>query len=155
MVRSLCPLRATGLHWQAQHGGWVLTIVAKGTFDLAPGESRLSDRQEDVGEEDNHWNDDPQRSVYAPSDLAPFKPRADVVLVGHAFSPRGEPVRSLVARVVVGELDKSIEVVGERLWTVDGELREGARFAKMPLRYERAAGGPESWNPVGMRTDVQ
>src|SRR5206468_2579065 len=96
---------------------------------------------------------DPQRSLYSPSDLAPFKQRGDVMLVGHAFAPRGEPVRSLVVRIIVGEVDKSIEVHGERAWSPDGLLREGPRFAKMPLRYERAAGGPDTRNPVGIRPD--
>ena len=32
-------------------------------------------------------------------------------------------------------------------------LREGPPWAKMPLRYERAAGGPDTWNPVGVRLD--
>ena len=121
MVRSVCLLRAAGFTWQAHHGGWVLSIIAKGTFDLAPTESRLSDRQEDIVVQDNHWNDDPQRSIYAPTDLAPFKPRADVTVVGHAFSPGGEPVRHLIARVVVGECDKAIEVDSPA--AVDVQLR--------------------------------
>lgn len=51
------------------------------------------------------------------SDLAPFKRRADVLVVGHAFAPERRPVGSLVARVVVGEVDKAIAVFGDRAWT--------------------------------------
>jgi hypothetical protein len=32
----------------------------------------------------------------------------------------------------------------------EGDLREGPRWNKMPLRYEYAAGGLETWNPVGV-----
>ena len=78
------------------------------------------------------------------SDFIPGKARADVILVGYAFAPRKEPVCSLVARLNVGELDKSIEVFGERSFTAEGELQEGPRFVRMPLRWERAAGGPET-----------
>ena len=144
------PLRAGSVLWQEQPGQWTLTVVCKATYALAPGEASLAPEQEDVNEQDNHWDDDPQRSVYAPGDLAPFKLRPEVMLVGSAFAPSAQPARALVARVVVGELDKSIEVFGLRARDSDGSLREGPRWRQMPLRYERAAGGPASWNPVGV-----
>ncbi len=152
-VVSLSPLQTGSLLWQQRPGTWVQTVIAKATFALRPGESPLASEQEYPNEDDNHWNDDPDRSLYSPSDLAPFKTRADVVLVGHAFAPRGEPVRSLVVRLIVGEIDKSIEVFCERSWSQEGLLREGQRFTRMPLRWERAAGGPETTNPVGVRGD--
>ena len=63
--------------------------------------------------------------MYSPSDLVPFKPRADVLLVGHAFAPKGEGVRSLVARLVTAGVDKAIEVFGERAWAPDGSCARG------------------------------
>jgi hypothetical protein len=152
-VVSLCPLRVASLPWQPRPGAWALTVICKATYELAPVESRLAKDQEYPNEDDNHWNDDPARSLYSPSDLAPFKPRADVLLVGHAFAPNHEPVRSLVARLCAGSVDKSIEVFGERSWTAEGFVREGLPFVKVPLRYERAAGGPDTDNPVGMIAD--
>ncbi|MFO0756299.1 MAG: DUF2169 domain-containing protein [Byssovorax sp.] len=152
-IVSLSPFRTGSLVWQPRKGRFSLTVVCKATYALEPGESGLAAEQEDVNEHENHWDDDPRRSLYAPSDLVPFKARADVMLIGHAFAPPSEPVRSLVARLRVGELDKSIEVVGPRVWTREGELREGTRWVKMPLRYERAAGGPSTWNPVGVSAD--
>ncbi len=152
-VLSLCPFRAASLAWQPRRGAWALTVVVKATYDLMPVESPLAREQEYPNEDDNHWNDDAARSIYSPSDLVPFKPRADVMLVGHAFAPRKEAVRSLTVRLIVGDVNKAIEVFGERAWTHDGLLREGPRFIKMPLRYERASGGGETSNPVGMRAD--
>ncbi|MCK6590181.1 MAG: DUF2169 domain-containing protein, partial [Polyangiaceae bacterium] len=129
--------------------------MVKATFRLEPVESPLAPDQEALNEEDNHWNDDPTRSVVAPSDWAPFKPRADVLLVGHAFAPGKQPTRTTTVRMVVGELDKSIEVWCDRGFRLqDNQLLEGPRFTKMPLRWERAAGGPETNNPVGMRFDA-
>ena len=32
-------------------------------------------------------------------DLVPFKGRADVILVGHAYAPHGRPVSTLTARL--------------------------------------------------------
>ena len=136
------PLRASSIFWQGS--ARVLTVVCKATFALAPGESTLEADAEDIHEEDAHWDDDRARSIFAPSDLVPYKARAEVLLVGNAFAPRGEPVRSLIARMIVGEIDKSIEVQQDRAWNQDGALQEGALFSRMSLQYERAAGGPDT-----------
>lgn len=152
-VVSVCPLRAGSVLWETASGALTLTVVAKATYLLRPSESPLATLQDAPTEADEHWDDDERRSLLAPSDLVPFKRRADVILVGHAFAPGGVAVRSLLTRLVVGEVDKSIEVFGERVFTSGGALREGARFVKMPLRWERAAGGPDTQNPVGVRLD--
>jgi hypothetical protein len=130
----------------------MLTVVCKATFRLLPDESPLSDEQEYPNEDDNYWDDDPDRSLYSPSDLVPFKARADVLLVGQAYAPGKQSVRSLTARLIAGDLDKSIMVFGTRVRMASGQLREGPWFSSMPLRYERAAGGPG--NPVGVRSDA-
>jgi hypothetical protein len=153
-VVSPGPLPVSSLLWQPRAGLWTLTVVCKATFQLRPIESPLAPAQDALNDDDNYWNDDPSRSVYSPGDLAPLKQRADIVLVGSAFAPGNQPVRSLVARLVVGEVDKSIEVWCERVFTQGGQLHEGPRFQKMAMRYERAAGGPETENPVGMRQDA-
>lgn len=149
---SRSPFRSAALTWQPRPGRWTLTVACKVTYDLLPDRCRLADAQEDLNEDDNYWNDDPRRSLHGPRDLIPQKPRADVVLVGHAFAPHGNPVRSLTARLRVGDIDKAIEVFADRAWTMAGTLQEGPPFAKMPLRYERAAHGFD--NPVGMRFDA-
>ncbi|TKD02445.1 DUF2169 family type VI secretion system accessory protein [Polyangium fumosum] len=154
-VLSLCPLRALGFVWQPRAGTCAQTVVVKATFRLVPGEAVLAEAQDAPGEEERRWDEGPSSSVRVPSDGAPYKARADVVLVGHAYAPGKQPSRSWMARLVVGELDKSIEVWCDRgvRWQ-DGQLLEGPRVTKVPLRWERAAGGPETNNPVGMRFDA-
>lgn len=149
------PLPVASQLWQSRPGSWVLTFVAKATFDLQPGKAQLAADQEPIHEQDCHWDDDPGRSLYAPSDLAPLKNRADVVLVGSAYAPKGQTVRSLFARLSVGDLDKSVEVHLDRMFGSDGTLIEGSRFSRMSLAYERAAGGPETFNPIGVRLDAR
>jgi hypothetical protein len=149
-VVSISPFRAGSVLWRPRPDRWTLTVVCKGTYALAPGESGLASEQDEVNTRDVHWDDDDRRSVRAPDDLAPFKPRVDVTLVGHAYAPRSELARSLVARLMVGEMAKAVEVFAPRVLTRDGELREGPRWSQMPLRYEYTAGGPETWNPVGI-----
>ncbi|XXX77006.1 DUF2169 domain-containing protein [Sorangium sp. So ce134] len=150
-VLAAAPVPVASILWQPSAGSWVLTVVCKATFLLRPGESPLApDQQEAPTPHDAAWEEAPSRSLQSASDLAPVKPRADVVLVGFAFAPGKVPVRSLVARLAVGDLDKSIEVWCDRIFSQDGTLHEGPPFSQMPLVYERAAGGPGSWNPVGV-----
>jgi hypothetical protein len=153
-ITSVGPFLTGSLVWRPAPDRWVLTVVAKATFTLKPGKVSLAAEQQVLNERERHWSDDEARSLYSPSDLVPFKRRVDVVLVGQAFAPRGAPARSLTARLLVGEIDKSIEVHPDRALTREGELREGARWASMPLLYERAAGGPDTWNPVGVSREA-
>ncbi|MFT3764205.1 MAG: DUF2169 domain-containing protein [Minicystis sp.] len=152
-VVSACPLRVASIVWQPRAGAWAITVVCKATFALLPGVSPLAEEQEDIFEADAHWDDDPRRSLAAASDLAPFRRRAEVILVGHAHAPDRIPVATLLARLVVGDVDKSIRVVGDRLFSLDGQLSEPARFTRMPLGWERAGGGPDTTNPAGIRAD--
>ena len=131
-VTSVGPFLTSSLVWRPAPDLWVLTVVAKATFALKPGKVGLAADQQSVNEHERHWSDDAARSLYAPSDLVPFKRRVDVVLVGQAFAPRGAPARTLVVRLCVGEIDKSIEVHPDRALTREGELREGARWTSMP-----------------------
>lgn len=149
---SISPFQVASVLWRHADGSWVQSILCKATLDLRPGVATLAERQEPPNQENSYWNGDPSGSLHAARDLVPTKPRADVLLVGRAFAPRGKPARSLVARLTVGTVDKSIEVFGERSWTADGNLPEPAPFTAMPLVYERAAGGPETANPVGVIT---
>jgi hypothetical protein len=124
-VISVSPFRAGSVLWQPKRGAFSLTVVCKATFRMVPGEAILAEDQEFPNDDDNHWNDDPARSLYAPSDLAPLKRRADVLLVGHGFAPDGEPVRSLLVWLVAGKVDKEIEVFGERSFSPAGRLLDG------------------------------
>jgi hypothetical protein len=147
---STCPLPVGSLLWQ-RASKWAFTVVCRATFTLQPGDATLAPDQELPELTDTHWDDDPRRSLRAPSDLAPLKPMADVVLVGMAYAPQGRPVRSLVARLAIGGIDKSIEVRCDRSFDAQKTLREGVPFARMPLMWERAAGGPSTPNPVGVQ----
>ena len=135
----LGPLPAVSLVWQPRPGAWVLTVVAKATFVLRPGEAVLATTQEAPTAEDRHQGDDPGRALHAPRDQVPAKPLADVLLVGSAFAADRRPTRSLVARLVVGELDKSLEILADR-W-----LGAGGAHRRRALRADgarlRAGGG--------------
>src|SRR5262249_14390417 len=135
-VSGMGRIEVASLLWRRSAASWVETVVCKATFDLLPGRARLSEWQGALPQDDQHCDGDPARSLHAPGDLVPLKERADVLLVGRAFAPGGRPVCSLVARLGVGEMVKSVEVFGTRAWDADGSLREGAPFSWMSLAYE-------------------
>lgn len=152
---SACPFPGSFLIWQVRPGSWVLTVVCKATFALKPGESPLASMQDALAEDDRYCGDNPASCVHCPRDLVPAKPRSDVVLVGRAFSPDHALTRQLVARLAIGEIDKAITVNADRALRSDGSLVEGPPFTEMPLRYEFAAGGPGTHNPVGIQREAR
>jgi hypothetical protein len=98
-VASLCPLPVGVVAWPASQER--ATVVLKATFSLeADGEATLASEQLPLAAE-------PAGAVEAPrtaADDAPWKARADVVLVGHAR--RDEPSRVLGARVAIDGWEK-------------------------------------------------
>ncbi len=87
-------------------------------------------------------------------DMAMPKPRAEVLLAGSAYAPQGRPVTRMEVGFTVGDLAKTITVIGDRHWRV-GPLAsyvatEPAPFVEMPLGWDRAFGGAGfSANPSG------
>ncbi|MCC6551995.1 MAG: DUF2169 domain-containing protein [Polyangiaceae bacterium] len=145
-IVSLCHFPAALVLWEAQPQQWSLSICVKGTFSLVHGgEAEIAGAQEPIGIED-------RRRDAGAGDLAPVKPRVDVMLVGHAYAPGGRAVQSLAATLRVGDFAKTVLVTGDQRWVrgARGGLEIGAPelFARMPLRYERAALSAD--NPVGI-----
>ncbi|MBK8256694.1 MAG: DUF2169 domain-containing protein [Polyangiaceae bacterium] len=145
-------MRVGSILWLPPAGTCALTVVCKATFRLAPDVSPLADDQVEVFETDEYLAGNEAGSLIRATDLVPFKRQPEVLLTGHVYAPKGVHVGQLVARMTVAEVDKAIEVTGDRHFKLDGTLSHPARFAKMPLVWERAAGGGDSANPVGVLT---
>jgi hypothetical protein len=144
---TAAPFLLSSFVWEPQVGRFALTAVAVAM-------ARLSHGREAV------WTDptgieplyDEAQALIARSNLvAPYKPRVDVVVVGHAYAPPGADVDWLLARVRLGDFSKAISVTGDRLWVRDG-ARWGSSaprpFSRMLLVPERALRSAE--NPVGL-----
>jgi len=142
------PLSTGSLLWRTRQGAFALTVVCKATYKLAPGRSPLSSQQDPVREQDACAGVDPNRWLWAPADLVPYKMRADVVLVGHAFAPGGQPARKLRARLMTTGVDKAIEVHCGRRLGLDGRMIEGSPAAQLALGWDRAVYAPG--NPCGV-----
>jgi len=137
-ILASTPLCVTTLLWEGAPGEWTLTVAVKVTLSIEhEREAFLSDVQVDATGDRTH-GEVPGASLRETNDVAPFKPRVDVMLVGHAYAPGGVPVSELVATLRVGELEKSLRVFGDR----DPRAPPGAApvpFSLMPIRYERGA----------------
>ncbi len=151
-VVSRCALPAAGFVWQPRAGAWAFTVVCKATFALLPDECPLAGAQQPLACDDSPPCDGPRRTLHRASDVVPFKKLPEVLVVGHAYAPRGTAASHLRVRVAVGAMDKAADVYGDRWFGVDGTLSEPTLFAKMPLSWERAAGAADGPNPAGVPT---
>ncbi len=87
-------------------------------------------------------------------DEAMPKTKGEVLLAGHAYAPEGEPTRQLKVRLQMGEVDKTLTVLGDHHWSLGvlPSLRTSRPqpFVSMPLNYQRAYGGERfKKNPQG------
>jgi uncharacterized protein YjbI with pentapeptide repeats len=76
------------------------------------------------------------------------KPRGEVLITARAY-PRRPPQIACSTRISMGKVDKTLYVVGDRLWK-RGVATDPTPFAEMPITWSRAFGGarfPD--NPVG------
>jgi hypothetical protein len=127
-------------------GGAFQVVVLKGTFDIVPGAPpALASRQEPVLTEEEPHDASSPTSIRAEDDLAPFKPRTDIVVTATSYAPRNEPAREWLAGVSLGRVQKRVLVTGLRVWThstLSGwSLGAPIPTAAVPLRYDCAFGG--------------
>lgn len=129
-------------------GGPVFLVVVKGTF-LVGGDGAVTPAGEQipVAHGDVVEGEGETAKVRFETDTAPFKPRADVFLLGKAHAPGGKPVRWLDAGLCVGNVKKVVRVFGDRTW-ISGEgklsapmFTEPDLFTEMDLVNEKAFGG--------------
>lgn len=151
-----------GLAWsQVSLGkaGMMLAVTAKSCCLLRHNSPSVSEPEPPECRGDLYAEgDDGRTALVYPSDFTPYKPRADILLVGSAHAPGGQPVMNLGTVLRVGQFKKAIEVVGDRFWQrrflVWARASVPVKFKSMPIAYERAYGGDNSKrNPIGLGFD--
>jgi uncharacterized protein YjbI with pentapeptide repeats len=131
-----------------------VTAVVRATFCIEPDGIATVLSAEPVVATDRHHGADPRASIEEPSQLAPFLPMADVIVVGHAYAPPTGPVPELEARLLLRRLDrtlvdKSLRIQGDRMPDGSGRRPAPQPFHHMPLVWERGVRSMEE-NPVGV-----
>ncbi len=133
-------------------------LVLRGTWALPrEGRAKMSPEQLPLVMADRFYGEPGASSPREESDLAPFKPRCDLVVIGDARSPGGAPTPSWTAGVRVGDHTAAVRVTGPRAWerAAGWRLSAPAPSVTVPMRYELAFGGGEgdakcARNPVGV-----
>ncbi|WP_437597891.1 DUF2169 domain-containing protein [Sorangium sp. So ce590] len=137
--------------WQLQPPQDALVVVVKSSMTIVPEglAEPLPPSEQEPPTGDVYFDEDPQGTLRYASDHAPFKPSADILMVGHAYA---QPQRSGVTNVQLAfgqALRLSLAAIGDRRWQTSGPSAPSP-FDRIPLRYERAFGGPgHRENPVG------
>ena len=129
-------------------GRELLVVVIKGTFVLPkPGEQvRLHDEQLPLIMADTFSGEPGLSAPVYEIDFAPRKHACDVLLVGSAYAPEGMQVTRLRVGLRVGPMEKTFDVVGNRVWQagLTGISASAPKpFTKMPISYDVAFGGTD------------
>ncbi len=150
-VKNETPFAFEALYLVDEEFRPLLVPVLKGTFTIGrEGRCMLADEQIPLNLGGTSWGDEPEKSSYKyEPEVAFTKPATDVVLIGHAYAPRGD-IREMIVALRVGPVGKEVLVLGDRIWfkTLGSVSMSGAvQFEKIPLVYERAFGGWDRDNP--------
>jgi len=153
IVSQVFPFRWPDNSWRA-------VVVAKKSWRIQPhGLEAIQEYPTPIFFTDQYYEDDPANSIRYASDMVPYKPNIDVVVIADAHAPANRAITSMNVSLRGGAINKSLQVLGERHW-IEGLLTTSAsrpqKFAQVPLRYEYAFGGldrhssiPHPDNPHG------
>lgn len=136
--------------------GHSLTLIAKASFAIRAGEAAATLEEQGFPTGDTPYADDEEGRLGPcyESDFAPWKPAADLLLVGHCHTPGGEPMARCDVAFQVGDRTARLAVFGRRHWNLGGlrpSMSEPEPFTRQGLRYEHAFGGPDyPANPTGV-----
>ncbi len=139
-----------------------LSIVAKTTCDLVPDAPAEPCAAPEPLSRERLLPTDRGAVCDYPSDLVLFKPRADILLRGHAHPPGGRAPSSEVVfkfghpagpDASPPRFERRVLVFGDRVWERGKAGPVPSRpepFSRMPLTWDRAFGGPAfDLNPAG------
>jgi len=159
-LNNATPFAAMPMLFADAQGIDTMFAVVKGTFVIGD-QLALAEEQLPVTLADVHRGDPAKTSIRTPSDVSLEKPGTDIVLIGSAWAPGGQPTWQTDVSISVGPLSKTVRVFGDRVWraAVGASSEWVAPFVQMPLVWERAFGGvdetakgpvAEARNPVGV-----
>lgn len=127
---------------------WLVAIRAAFEID-ADGRQRVAEKQTEVQQFPQYAGDPVREEMLSDSDFQLSKTGTDVLVAGHAHARDGRPtVRSRV-RLKVADVDKTVDVVGDRYFfkgDVSTPMTRSAEFTAVPLSWSRTFGG---WDDEG------
>lgn len=138
-LSNTTPLAARAHAWSGdEEGRRDGAVVAKATYQYTP-EGAIS---LDAARPFPLFNEDERTpfGLIGRDDLPRDPEGFEVVFLGSAFAPRGAPVTEMTVSLRVGEVERSLVVIGER--SVDGNrITPPGPFTRMDLGWSNAFGG--------------
>lgn len=137
------PFAAERTWTRDRNGAEVWLVAVRCAFGITPdGSTTVADEQPPVVRAPEYIDPDNPvtSSLKYDADLVRTKTTTDVVVLGHAYAPGGEPATEIEAGFRVGPVAKRLRIVGDRAWR-DGAISSPRPFTRMPIVYERAYGG--------------
>lgn len=143
-------------------------VASRITYDIRinnrDGQSQLviSPEQSMLNYTDISYSEMVDTSIEYESDLAPYKPKTDIVINATAFVPENNPVPVFDVGIQIGKYQKVLRIFGPRYWTKEDSewfLTKSELVRYLDIRYEYASGGTYSTgnrvftspaNPIGM-----
>lgn len=156
LARNDTPFAAMGFAQLHRDGGLMACLAVRASYILgADGTLDLLGKQEIVLA-DEHEGDPHRTPMIRVGDLIPFKPVADVTVVGSAHAPESRPAKIWTVALSVGGHSAALRVHGPRHW-VPGltllkptwKLGEAEPAETVALDYGLAAGGRHLGDPGG------
>lgn len=146
-----CPASWTFelLHVVDEDARPVAVPLCAATFSLATGTPRRLEEARPLEIGGAYAGPPGASSLRREVQIAYAKTGTDVVLLGHARSPRG-PAPEVLVSFQCGALSKVVRVVGDRFWFKSlgaFAMTEPTPFEALPLVYERAFGGVDRTVP--------
>lgn len=148
-------IAATAVPSMAPNGTALTVLVAKATFALpVNGNSdraglQLLEQQRPIVEADEFEGEPGLSPPLYEAELAPYKPRCDVLLLGAAHAPGGRSTPACTVGLRVGALRKAFDVIGPRHWQkplrcADAwTLSAATPFLRQAISYGTAFGGTD------------
>lgn len=83
-------------------------------------------------------------------DMGMPKIRGEVLVSGICYTPAGKPYPACPVNLKIGNVNKTLNVFGNRFWNSLGGISDPEPFTSMPLTWQNAFGGDGyDFNPVG------
>jgi hypothetical protein len=134
-----------------ENGAPIFALLAKRTYDIRPGQpAARADTTYPLVKVDRYYDggDAETSTVREETDLMPYKVATDVVVIGRACAPGGQPVAEMNVGVKVGERWKVVRVIGDRRCIhrpgLAPDVTDPVPFTEMEIRYDRAYGGQDA-----------
>ncbi|CAM3430839.1 DUF2169 domain-containing protein [Paracidovorax anthurii] len=152
MLENLTPFAAEILPGHGADGGMCRTVVVKATLDFA-GRPVAQGRAVPVFRGDEFFREEGlSGTVRHEADLAPAKPKVDVIFNGYAYAPGGRPAARFDAGLAIGRESRTLRVFGKRVWRRRLGLfpvaEEQEPALRVPVIYGLAFGGQDADDPV-------